>query len=89
MRYNRSFARFEDEKIIYAPAEFTFEGIRYNATNDERVYNAMGYYKYIRTEAPEKEGYYYTPYYEIENGKLVRKWQENEIEKEIPEGEKE
>ena len=69
---NFNFAKTEDGySIEFAPSEFDFNGVRYNATNSEEIYNAIGYLRFERTEAPVKEGFYYTPYYEAEE-KAVR-----------------
>ena len=77
---NRNFARTEDgKKLIYAPSEFEHGGVFYNATNSEEIYNRMGYLKLIRSEMPEKEGFYFVPYYVNEDNRLLEKWQEKEI----------
>lgn len=79
MKINRNFAKTDDGiSLEFAPREFDYEGIRYNATNSEKVYNAMGYFRFIRTEMPYKEGFYFTAYYEVEDNKLVEKWEEHE-----------
>ena len=87
---NRNFAKREDGiSIEFAPSEFDFNGVRYNATNSEEVYNAIGYFRFERTEAPVKDGFYYVPFYEEENGALLQKWKEHEIPKEESFGEEE
>lgn len=81
MYYNKSFAKTEDGKIlIFAPAQFEHGGIKYNATNREDIYNAIGFYKYVETEMPVKEGYYYSAYYEKNGNVLYQKWEEHKIE---------
>lgn len=76
---NRNFAKSIDGiSLEFAPSEFDFKGVRYNATNNEEIYNAMGYFRFERTEAPSKEGFYYTPFYEVENNVLLEKWEEHE-----------
>lgn len=64
--------------LEFAPSEFDHDGVHYNATNNEKIYNAIGYFRFERTEAPEKEGFYFTPFYEVENNVLVQKWEEHE-----------
>ena len=65
---NRNFAKSEDGiSLEFAPSEFEFNGVRYNATNSEEIYNAFGYFRFERTEAPVKDGFYYVPFYEEEN----------------------
>lgn len=87
---NRNFAKREDGiSIEFAPSEFDFNGVHYNATNSEEIYNAIGYFRFERTEAPVKDGFYYVPFYEEENGALLQKWREHEIPKEESFGEEE
>ena len=87
---NRNFAKREDGiSIEFAPSEFEFNGVRYNATNSEEIYNAIGYFRFERTEAPVKDGFFYVPFYEEENGALLQKWKEHEIPKEESFGEEE
>ncbi len=76
---NRHFAKSEDGiSLEYAPSEFDYNGLHYNATNSEEIYNAIGYLRFIKTEMPYKEGYYFTAFYEVENNELVEKWEEHE-----------
>ena len=87
---NRIFAKSEDGiSLEFAPSEFEFNGVRYNATNSEEIYNAIGYFRFERTEAPVKDGFFYVPFYEEENGALLQKWREHEIPKEESFGEEE
>lgn len=79
MKINRNFAKTEDGlSLEFAPREFDYNGIRYNATNSEEIYNDLGYFKIEHTDMPSKEGYYYTAYYEVIENKLVEKWEEHE-----------
>ena len=87
---NRNFAKSIDGiSLEFAPSEFDFGGVHYNATNSEEIYNAIGYFRFERTEAPVKDGFYYVPFYEEENGALLQKWKEHEIPKEESFGEEE
>lgn len=87
---NRNFAKSIDGiSLEFAPSEFDFKGVRYNATNNEEIYNAIGYFRLERTEAPVKDGFFYVPFYEEENGALLQKWKEHEIPKEESFGEEE
>ena len=63
--------------IEFAPLPLVIDGVNF-WTNEEAKYNALGYYEVIRTEMPEKEGFYFTSYYALENGKMVQKWEEHE-----------
>jgi len=79
MKMNRNFAKSEDGFLLeYAPSEFDYNGLHYNATNSEEIYNDLGYLRFIKTEMPYKEGYYFTVFYEVEDNTLVEKWQEHE-----------
>lgn len=76
---NRNFAKTDDGiSLEFAPREFDYNGIRYNATNSEEIYNAIGYFRLVRTEMPYKEGFYFTAFYEVEDNELVEKWEEHE-----------
>ena len=87
---NRNFAKSEDGiSLEFAPSEFDYKGVHYNATNSEKIYNAIGYFRLERTEAPSKDGFYFTPFYELGNNVLVEKWEEHEIPKEESFGEEE
>ena len=87
---NRNFAKSEDGiSLEFAPSEFDYKGVHYNATNNEEIYNAIGYFRFEKTEAPVKDGFFYVPFYEEENGALLQKWKEHEIPKEESFGEEE
>lgn len=87
---NWNFAKTEDGiSLEFAPSEFDYKGVHYNATNNEEIYNAIGYFRFEKTEAPVKDGFFYVPFYEEENGALLQKWKEHEIAKEESFGEEE
>lgn len=46
-------------------------------TNCENIHNEQGYYALIRTDYPQDEKSY-QPYYELEDNKIVQKWEEIE-----------
>lgn len=76
---NRNFAKSEDGiSLEFAPSEFDFNGVHYNATNNEEIYNAIGYLRLERTKMPSKEGFYFVPFYVVENNALIQKWEEHE-----------
>ena len=81
---NRNFAKTEDGKnLLFAPSEFEYNGIHYNATNSEKIYNNIGYLRLERTDAPiAEEGYYYEPYYVVKDNVLVEEWEEHEVPQE-------
>ena len=78
MTYNYKFARLDESgELEYAPLPLVINGEKV-WTNIESEYNALGFYEITKTEMPEKEGYYYTSYFELENGKMMQKWEEHE-----------
>ena len=87
---NWNFAKTEDGiSLEFATSEFDYKGVHYKATNNEEIYNAIGYFRFEKTEAPVKDGFFYVPFYEEENGALLQKWKEHEIPKEESFGEEE
>lgn len=82
MAYNYKFAKLDESGALeYAPVPLVIDG-KNVWTNEEAKYNLLGFYKIVYTETPEKEGYYYTSFYELEENKLVEKWEEHEIQPE-------
>ena len=78
MRNNFKFARInESGGLEYAPLPLVIDGVNV-WTNIEAEYNALGFYEIKRTEMPEKEGFYYTAFWELENNKIVQRWEEHE-----------
>ena len=77
MSYNYKFAKIkEDGGLEYAPLPLVIDGVNV-WTNIEAEYNALGFYEIKRTAMPEKEGYYYTAFWELENNKIVQRWEEH------------
>ena len=80
MEFNKNFAKSPDGVLLeFAPREFDFSGVHYNATNSEEIYRELGYLRLVLSKVPEKEGFYYTDFYEEEENLLVQKWKEHEI----------
>ena len=78
MAYNYKYAKIkEDGGLEYAPLPLVING-KNVWTNIEAEYNALGFYEIKRTEMPEKEGFYYTDFWELENNKIVQRWEEHE-----------
>ena len=78
-RYNFDFGKLDESKNIeYAPIPLVVndENIW---TNVPETYIGCGYYPVRYTEMPEKEDFYYIPYYELENNEIVQKWEEHEL----------
>lgn len=78
MANNYRFAKLNESGALeYAPVPLVINGVNV-WTNIEAEYNKLGFYEIKRTEMPEKEGYYYTDYWELENNKIVQRWEEHE-----------
>ena len=78
MAYNYKFAKIkEDGALEFAPLPLVING-KHVWTNIEAEYNKLGFYEIKRTEMPEKEGYYYTDYWELAENKIVQRWEEHE-----------
>ena len=78
MSYNYKYAKIkEDGGLEYAPLPLVINGENV-WTNIEAEYNALGFYEIKRTEMPEKEGYYYTDFWELAENKIVQRWEEHE-----------
>lgn len=74
---NKSFGKLENGALYYAPLPLVINGENI-WTNVEKIYNEQGYYAIEWTQAPTKEGYYYTYYWEMENNKIAQRWEEHE-----------
>ena len=57
------------------------DGKIYANPTEEQIRKA-GYKELVKNDMPEKEGYYYTDTYEVQNGEIVQLWEEHEIEAE-------
>lgn len=78
MAYNFKFAKInESGGLEYAPLPLVINGENV-WTNIEAEYNALGYYEIKRTAMPEKEGYYFTDFWELAENKIVQRWEEHE-----------
>ncbi len=78
MTYNFKFAKIkEDGTLEFPKLPLVIDG-KNVWTNIESEYNALGFYEITRTEMPEKEGYYYTDFWELAENKIVQRWEEHE-----------
>ena len=78
MANNFKFAKLNESGALeYAPLPLVIDGENV-WTNIEAEYNKLGFYEITRTEMPEKEGYYYTAFWELSENKIVQRWQEHE-----------
>ena len=79
VRYNRNFGRpDENGNIEYAPIPLVI-GEKNIWTNVPDTHHILGYYLVESTDAPSNEGFYYTPYWVLEEDKCVQKWEEHEV----------
>lgn len=78
MKYNLNFAQLKENKLVYAP-NILVEGDVQIINASAEKYENHGYLPVERTEAPEIEGYYFTPkFYEVD-GKILQAWESHEI----------
>ena len=50
------------------------------ANPSENVLLEQEYLPILHSESPQEEGYYFTPYYEVEDNVIVQKWQAHKKE---------
>ncbi len=75
--YNRSFGKLNEHgNLEYAPSPLVVDGENI-WTNIPETYLAQGYYPLIRTEMPEKEGFYHTSYWEQDGETIIQRWEEH------------
>lgn len=79
-KYNRNFGKLgESGNLEYALIPLVIEGENV-WTNIPEKYIECGYFPIKKTEQPgNKEGYYYTFYYALEDNVIAQKWEEHEI----------
>lgn len=78
MLYNYKYAQLKDNNLIYAP-NILFDGYVQIINASAEKYAENGYLPIERTTQPEAEGYYFTPTYTEQNGKIVEGWEQHEI----------
>ncbi len=78
MAYNYKYAKLDESGALeYAPHPLVIDDVKV-WTNIESAFNELGFYKIEKTEAPIKEGFYYTDYWELSDNKIIQKWEEHE-----------
>lgn len=86
-QYNKRFARVDEKRNLeFAPLPLVIDGENV-WTNAAEVYTERGFFPIEKTEVPQKEGFYYTSYWEFEIDKCVQKWEEHEIPESVTEEE--
>lgn len=80
MKYNYKYAKFDGDKLIYAPNKLVINNQQiFNAPREK--YITSGWLPIVKTAEPENgEGYYYSPIYVQANGFILQKWEKNFIE---------
>lgn len=77
--FNRDYGKIgENGKIEFAPVPLVIGGENF-WTNIPEKYLEQGYLPVVKTEKPEKEGFYYTEFFEKENEKIFVRWEEHEL----------
>lgn len=77
MIYNTKFGKLDASgNIQYAPIPLVIDGTNV-WTNVGASYTKEGYYPIVRTEAPDREGCYYTSYFVLDGSVIVEKWKEH------------
>ena len=88
MRYNFNYAQLKDNTLVYAP-NILFDGDVQIINASAEKYAEHGYLPIERTTQPEAEGFYFTPVYTEQNGRIVEGWEQHEMpEPEATEAEK-
>ncbi len=79
MKKNFKYAKLTENGIEYAPNILIIGNTqKFNAPAED--YALLGWLPVNRTTQLEADdGYYFTPYYEEESGKIVRLWNKEEI----------
>ena len=75
---NYNYAQLKDNTLVYAP-NILFDGSVQIINATAEKYAGHGYFFVERTTQPEAEGYYFTPVYTVQNGKIVESWEQHEI----------
>lgn len=76
-KHNRRFGKTDGGRNVeYAPLPLVIVGVNV-WTNVPETYISEGYYPIVNTDMPEKEGCYFTSYYEQEGEVIVQKWEEH------------
>lgn len=79
MKINYNYGQLKDNTLVYAPNILVDGNVQIINASAEK-YAEHGYLPIERTEQPEtSETYYYSPYYEEQNSKIVQLWEQHEI----------
>ncbi len=78
MKHNYNYAQLKDNNLVYAP-NILFDGEVQIINASAEKYAEHGYLPIERTTQPEAEGYYFTPVYSEQNGRIIEGWEQHEI----------
>ncbi len=80
MKRNINYGQLKDNTLVYAP-NILFDGAVQIINATAEKYAEHGYLPIARTTQPEAEGFYFTPVYTEQNGRIVEGWEQHEIPK--------
>ena len=78
MKKNFKYGNFDGNTLIYAPNKLIIDTEQvFNAPAE--IYIERGYLPIVNTECPNEEGFYFSPFYIEQDGKIVQQWEKHEI----------
>ncbi|MBR4049191.1 MAG: hypothetical protein IKK09_01710 [Clostridia bacterium] len=87
MKINHDYAQLKDNNLVCAP-NILYDGEVQIINASAEKYAEHGYFPIERTTQPEAEGFYFTPVYTEQNGRIVEGWEQHEIPDTATEAEK-
>ena len=73
------YGKLIDGKLQLAPNPIVVDKMTI-ANPSENILIEQEYLPILNSESPKEEGYYFTPYYEVEDNVIVQKWQAHKKE---------
>lgn len=73
------YGKLIDGKLQLAPNPIIINEMTI-ANPNESILQEQGYLPIQNTESPKEEGFYFTPYHEVEDNRIVQKWQAHKKE---------
>lgn len=77
MKYNFKYGQLKENNLVYAP-NILYDGDVQIINASAEKYAENGYFPIEHTTQPEAEGFYFTPVYTEQNGKIVEGWEQHE-----------
>lgn len=78
MKININYGQLKDNTLVFAP-NILYDGDVQIINATAEKYAEHGYLPIERTKQPEAEGFYFTPIYSEQNGRIVEGWEQHEI----------